>query len=164
MNKEVRRMTILASAMLLTTLMLTAPSSYAASPDLTITDFGINEDGNPFLTVKGTAGGTVPDETGDIYAYVFVTTNDGAYAVTSHPGIEDSSEVEDDEEWHAHKVTLNEDNCVTDIEEDGNAALDGSTVTVEDTDADSVDSVLTAVLSAEKKGGICVVKVFSQDS
>ena len=54
-------MTILASAMLLTTLMLTAPSSYAASPDLTITDFGIDEDGNPFLTVKGTAGGTVPD-------------------------------------------------------------------------------------------------------
>jgi len=158
-----KRMTILVSTVLLTTLMLTAPSAYAASPDLTITDFGIDGDGNPFLTVKGTAGGTVPDETGDIYAYVFVT-DDGAYAVTSHPGIEDSTEVEDDEEWHAHKVTLNDDNCVTDIEEDGNAALDGNTVTVEDTDAGSVDSVLTAVLSAEKKGGICVVKVFSQDS
>lgn len=99
-----------------------------------------------------------------IYAYVFVT-DAGAYAVTSHPGIEDSSEVEDDEEWHAHKVTLNDDSCITgDIEEDGNAALDGSTVTVEDTDADSVASVLTAVLSAEKKGGICVVKVFSEDT
>ena len=165
MNTQIinKRMAILVSTALLTTLMLTAPSAYAASPHLTITDFGIDEDGNPFLTVKGTAGGTVPDETGDIYAYVFLT-DAGAYAVTSHPGIEDSTEVEDDEEWHAHKVTLDEDKCVTDIEEDGNAALDGSTVTVEDTDADSVDSVLTAVLSAEKKGGICVVKVFSQDS
>lgn len=48
------------------------------------------------------------------------------------------------------------------MDEDGNASLDGNTVTVEDTDADSVDNVLTAVLSAEKKGGVCVAKVFSQ--
>lgn len=156
-------MTILVSTALLTTLMLTAPSVYAASPDLTITDFGIDGDGNPFITVEGTAGETVPDETGDIYAYVFFT-DDGIYAVTSHPGIEDSSEVGDDEEWHAHKVTLNGDNCVKSLDEDGNASLDGNTVTVEDTDADSVDNVLSAVLSAEKKGGVCVAKVFSQDS
>ena len=50
--------------------MLTAPSVYAASPDLTITDFGVDSDGNPFITVKGTAGGTVPDRTGNMYAYV----------------------------------------------------------------------------------------------
>lgn len=165
MNRQLldKRMTILVSTALLTTLMLTAPSVYAASPDLTITDFGIDDDGNPFITVKGTAGGTVPDEKGDIYAYVFFT-DDGIYAVTSHPGIEDSSEVEDDEEWHAHKVTLNGNNCVASLDEDGKASLDGNTVTVEDTDADSVDKVLTAVLSAEKKGGVCVAKVFSQDS
>ena len=72
------------------------------------------------------------------------------------------SEVGDDEEWHAHKVTLDGDNCVTSLDEDGNASLDGNTVTVEDTDADSIDNVLTAVLSAEKKGGVCVAKVFSQ--
>lgn len=162
--------TILASAVLVTTLMLlTAPTVYAASPDLTIDEFGI-EGGNPILTVKGTAGGTVPDEEGDIYAYVFFT-DDGVYAVTSHPGIEDSDEVGDDEEWHAHKVTLDGDSCVTSLEEDGNALLDGNTVTVEDTDAEEVSEVLTAVLSAEKKGegdndigeddtAICVAKVF----
>jgi hypothetical protein len=108
MNRQVlnRGMTILASAVLVTTLMMiTSPTVHAASPDLTITDFGIDGDGNPFLTVKGTAGGTVPDEKGDIYAYVFFT-DDGIYAVTSHPGIEDSDEVGDDAEWHAHKVTL----------------------------------------------------------
>lgn len=174
MNREVQRMTILTSTVLLTALMLTAPSIYAASPDLTIDDdnFGIDGDGNPFLTVKGTAGGTVPDETGDIYAYVFIT-DDGVYAVTSHTGIEDSDEVEDDADWHAHKVQLNDENCVTDLQEEGNAALDGKTVTVEDTDATEVDDVLIAVLSAEKKAGgdddtgedetaVCVVKVFSQ--
>lgn len=165
MNRQLvnKRMTILVSTVLMTTLLITAPSAYAASPDLTITNFGIDDDGNPFLTVEGTAGGTVPDETGDIYGYVFFT-DDGIYAVTSHPGIEDSSEVGDDEEWHAHKVTLDGDNCVTSLDEDGNASLDGNTVTVEDTDADSVDNVLTAVLSAEKKGGVCVANVFSQDS
>ena len=173
MNRQVssRGTTILASAVLVTTLMLlTSPTVYAASPDLTITDFGIDGDDNPFLTVEGTAGGTVPDETGDIYAYVFFT-DDGVYAVTSHPGIEDSDEVGDDEEWHAHKVTLDGDSCVTSLEEDGNASLDGNTVTVEDTDAEEVSEVLTAVLSAEKKGegdndtgeddtAICVAKVF----
>jgi hypothetical protein len=154
-----RGTTILAGTVLVTTLMLmTAPSVFAASPDFTIETFGI-EDGNPSLTVKGTAGGTTPDEEGDIYAYVFFT-DDGIYAVTSHPGIEDSSEVDDDADWHAHKVKLNDENCVTDLKEDGNAVLDGSTVAVEDTDATSVNKVLTAVLSAEKKGGVCVTKVF----
>ncbi len=154
-------MTIFTAGVLLTTLMmmLAAPIVHAASPDLTITDFGIDDGDNPFLTVGGTAGETVPDETGDIYAYVFFT-DDGIYAVTSHTGIEDSSEVDDDADWHAHKIQLNNNNCITDLKEDGNAALDGDTVSVEDTDASDVDKVLTAVLSAEKKGGVCVAKVF----
>ena len=66
----------------------------------------------------------------------------------------------DDADWHAHKVELNDKNCVTSLKEDGKAALDGNTVSVEDTDATSVDKVLTAVLSAEKKGGVCVAHVF----
>jgi hypothetical protein len=168
MNRQVlnRGMTILAGTVLVTTLMMMAPSVYAASPDFTIETFGI-VDGNPSMTVKGTAGGTTPDETGDIHAYVLVT-NEGIYAVTSHPGIEDSDEVKDDAEWHAHKVELNNKNCVTDLQETGNAVLDGHTVAVKDTDpeATSVESVLTATLSAEKKGdepdttAVCVAHVF----
>ena len=42
MNKQVWGMTILASTVLMTTLMISAPSAYAASPDLTITNFGID--------------------------------------------------------------------------------------------------------------------------
>ena len=152
--------TILAGTVLVATLMMiTASSVHAASPDFKIKDFGIDSDGNPFLTVQGKAGGTIPDQKGDIYAYVFFT-DDGIYAVTSHPGIEDSSEVQDDADWHAHKVKLDDKNCVTSLKEDGEAALDGNTVSVKGTDATNVDKVLTAVLSAEKKGGVCVAHVF----
>ncbi|MGI0033048.1 MAG: hypothetical protein ACRD97_07245 [Nitrososphaeraceae archaeon] len=163
MNRRVldRGMTVLAGTVIVTTLMLmTAPSVFAASPDLTIETFGIDDEGNPFLTVKGTAGGTTPDETGDIYAYVFFT-DDGIYAVTSHPGVPaDSNEGDGSADWHGHKVKLSDENCVTDINDDSKAALDGNTASVENTDATSVDKVLTAVLSTEKEGGICVAKVF----
>jgi hypothetical protein len=40
--------------------------------DFTIKDFGIGDDGNPFLTVQGKAGGTIPDKEDTGYAYVFV--------------------------------------------------------------------------------------------
>lgn len=78
MNRMVQiRTTILASIVLVTTLMmLTYPTVYAASPDLTIVDFGEVGDSVPFLTVEGTAGGTVPDEEGEMYVYAF-STDDG---------------------------------------------------------------------------------------
>ncbi|MFI5425273.1 MAG: hypothetical protein ACHQXG_10845 [Nitrososphaerales archaeon] len=40
--------------------------------DFMIKDFGIGNDGNPFLTVEGKAGGTIPDKEDIGYAYVFV--------------------------------------------------------------------------------------------
>jgi hypothetical protein len=150
------RMTILAGTLLVTTLMMTAPSLYAATQDFKIETFGI-VDGNPSMTVKGTAGGTTPPD-GEIFAYVFFT-NKGIFAVTSHPGIEDSDEVGDDEEWHAHKVQLNEQNCVTDLTEQGKAVLDGNTVSVDNTPATEVTQVLTAHLLVEN-GEVCVDEVF----
>ena len=50
--------------------------------DFMIRNFGIGDDGNPFLTVEGKAGGTIPDKEDTGYAYVFVTDN-GTYAVSS---------------------------------------------------------------------------------
>ncbi|MGH9974092.1 MAG: hypothetical protein ACRD93_09365 [Nitrososphaeraceae archaeon] len=164
MNKQAlnRRMTILAGTLLVTTLMMTAPSVFAApvSKDFKIDTFGIDDDGNPFLTVKGTAGGTTPDEAGHIFAYAFVTDK-GTFAVTSHPGIEDSDEVDDDTEWHAHKVQLSDAKppCVTDLTEQGKAVLDGNTVSVDNTPATEVTNVLTADLVAEGDN-VCVDTVF----
>ena len=159
-----RRMTILAGTLLVTTLMMTAPSVFAApvSKDFKIDTFGIDDDGNPFLTVKGTAGGTKPgpDEANHIFAYALVTDK-GTFAVTSHPGIEDSDEVGDDSEWHAHKVQLSNDKppCVTDLTEQGKAVLDGNTVSVDNTPATEVTNVLTADLLKEGNN-VCVVQVF----
>ncbi|MGA7006433.1 MAG: hypothetical protein WBY28_05095 [Nitrososphaeraceae archaeon] len=39
--------------------------------DFMIKDFGIGNDGNPFLTVEGKAGGTIPDKEDTGYVYVF---------------------------------------------------------------------------------------------
>ena len=38
--------------------------------DFMIKDFGIGHDGNPFLAVKGTAGGSIPQKENVGYAYV----------------------------------------------------------------------------------------------
>lgn len=153
-------MTILAGTILVTSLMMTAPGLYAstASEGFKIQTFGIDDDGNPFLTVNGQAGGQTPDKTGDIFAYVFFTDK-GIFAVTSHPGVEDSSEVEDDEDWHAHKVKLDSNNCVTSLKEQGDALLDGDKVSVENTKATEVTNVLTALLVAEGDK-VCVEEVF----
>lgn len=159
MNKQFlsKGTTILASTVFVTTLMImTAPSVSAASPDFTIETFGI-VDGNPSLTVKGTAGGTTPDKANEILAYVFFT-NKGIFAVTSHQS-EDSSEVQNDIEWHAHKVQLDDNNCVTSLKEHGKAVLDGNRVSVEGTGASTVDKVLTALLVA-KNNNVCVEKVY----
>lgn len=161
MNRQVLniRMTILAGTLLVTTLMMTASSVSAQEPPFNIETFGMEDKKAPFLTVEGTAGEDIPPE-GEIFAYVFITS-DGIYAVTSHPGIEDSNEVKDDAEWHAHKVQLNDDNppCITDLSETGKAELDGSTVTVEKTKATEVSAVQTAHLTVED-GEVCVAEVF----
>ena len=46
-----------------------------------IQSFGMDKNGNPYLTVKGTAGEEAPDEEGVIFAYAFIT-DAGTYAVT----------------------------------------------------------------------------------
>ena len=108
----------------------------------------------------GEAGGTRSDTKGIIFAYVFVT-DAGIYAVTSHGGIKDSTEVPADEQdqYHAHLVTLDQNNCVTSLKEDGNAVLQNKRVIVTGTDATEVNAALTAKLTASHDR-ICVTEVF----
>lgn len=148
-----------ASATTTTTTTANDPRDYTEDPNFDIRRSGIDDDGNPYLTVYGDAGGTTSDTEGTIYAYVFVT-DAGIYAVTSHGGIEDSTEVDDDEQYHAHLVTLDDDNCVTSIEEDGNAVLRNHRVTVTGTDATEIDAVQTVELTVTDDGDICVSDVF----
>ena len=125
--------------------------------DFKIKDFGI-KDGMPWLTVEGKAGGSTPENASQIYAYAFVTDN-GTYAVTSH-GVEDSAEVENDTEWHTHGVTLDEKNCVSDINDDGDAEVNDD-VKVTNITATKVDKVMTALLGINNAdASVCVEKVF----
>jgi len=125
--------------------------------DFKIKDFGI-KDGKPWLTVEGKAGGSTPQNASQIYAYAFVTDN-GIFAVTSH-GTEDSSEVANDTQWHSHGVTLDDKNCVSKLNEDGDAEVNDM-IGVANTNATKVDKVMTAELGINNAdASVCVEKVY----
>ena len=125
--------------------------------DFKIKDFGV-KDGNLWLSVEGKAGGSTPENASQIYAYAFVTDN-GTYAVASH-GVEDSTEVENDTKWHSHGVTLDEKNCVSEINEDGTAEVTDM-IKVTNVTATKVDKAMTAQLGINNAdASVCVEKVF----
>ena len=126
--------------------------------DFKIKDFGI-KDGKPWLTVEGKAGASKPTNASQIYAYAFVTDK-GVFAVVSH-GFNDSSEVANNTQWHAHGVTLDSAmKCVTKLNDDGKAEV-GDNIGVANTNATKVDKVMTALLGLDNsQGKVCIEKVF----
>ena len=125
--------------------------------DFKIKEFGV-KDGKPWLTVEGKAGASTPQNASQIYAYAFVTDK-GIFGVVSH-GTEDSSEVANDTQWHSHGVTLDDKNCVSKLNEDGDAGVT-DTVGVANTNATKVDKVMTALLGINNADAkVCVEKVF----
>ena len=163
MNRMTRGMTILAGTVIATTLMImTAPIVFAATPPFTIQTFGIVNK-NPSMTVEGIAGSEIPNfpSSGEweAFAYVFFT-NDGIYVVASHPEIEDSNEVKNDSQWHAHKVQLNDENCIIDRNEKGKAVLEGNTVSVTQTKATAVTKVLTGEFASDVGKDACLEGLF----
>jgi len=121
--------------------------------DFMIKDFGIGNDGNPYLTVEGTAGGTKPQTEDTGYAYVFITDN-GTYAVSSdwmYP------------KWHTHELTLDEKNCIGSIDMKGGAEV-GNMVQVTKISATKVDKVMTAEFTINNNdGSICATKIFDSN-
>ncbi len=125
--------------------------------DFKIKDLGI-KDGKPWVSVEGKAGGSTPQNASQIYAYAFVTDN-GIFAVTSH-GVEDSVEVVNDTEWHSHGVTLDANNCVSKIDDSGDAEVT-DVVSVANTNATKLDTVMTALVGINNvDASVCVEKVF----
>ena len=125
--------------------------------DFKIKDFGI-KDGKPWLSVEGKAGASTPQNASQIYAYAFVTDK-GIFAVTSH-GTEDSSEVANDTQWHSHGVTLDDKNCVSKLNEDGDAEVNDM-IGVANTNATKVEQIKTALLGINNADAkVCVEKVF----
>lgn len=150
-------------------LVLLAPASMApgfahggegGDKSFKIRSFGMDKNGNPYMTVRGTAGEHVPHEEGVVFAYAFVT-DAGMYAVTSHMGDDTPHEEEEELEWHSHMVELDGDMCVTSMTEEGEAELATNRVTVTGTGATAVLQVLTAELE-ETDDGTCMTDVFDK--
>jgi hypothetical protein len=111
----------------------------------------------PMLQVEGRAGSVTPDlRSNDILAYVF-NTDAGTFAVASH-SLEDSVESAVDLDWHAHRITLNEQGCITGIEETGDAYVKGHLVGVLNSGATQLNSVATVVVTPGESG-VCVSRV-----
>ena len=119
--------------------------------DFMIKDFGIGDDGNPFLTVVGQAGGTTPDKENNGYAYVFITDN-GTYAVSSDWMYT---------KWHTHELTLDEKNCIESMNMNVGGANVSDAVKVTKTNATKLDKVMTAEFTINNvDGSICATKIF----
>jgi hypothetical protein len=160
--KKILSLTI-ATLLAISTLLIVGSNTALAQNKLNENDFKIKEfgfkDGKPWLTVEGKAGASKPDNASQIYAYAFVTDK-GIFAVTSHGGSEDSAEVANDTQWHTHGVTLDSKNCVTKLNDDGNAEVNGE-IKVANITATKVDEVKTVLLGINNAGPtVCVEKVF----
>ena len=139
------------------------------SPDFRITNVGYvtaEENNTLWMTVQGTAGGTVPDEAGDIHAYVWFFENH-AVAATSHD-FDDTNPLVEPFEYHFHDVTLNDAGCVTSITQEINdptVTLDGDKITITGISGlgEAPSAAATAVLNVDSdrpKGTVCIVHVF----
>lgn len=132
------------------------------NPNFDIKMIGVNDDGDPYVDVWGKGGATTVNDGDTILAYVLFT-DAGVFAVTSHGGIEDSTEVGDDEEFHGHLVTLgavNESTCVVGITDEGEASIQNKRVAISGTSATTITGALTVSISATTTDGICVTDIF----
>lgn len=136
------------------------------SPDLRIASAGVSG-GTITITVDGTAGATIPEESNDVYAFIVIGT-EGAYALASHDA-EDSGDVGSDLEWHGHLITgLGADhkgvadNCITSLVDAGVVGLSGSDYTLDGTSLTTVDTVLSVVANVDRIAteGVCIKHVF----
>lgn len=124
--------------------------------DFMIKDFGIDNDGNPFLTVEGNAGATVPQKENTGYAYVFVTDN-GTFSVSSDWMYT---------KWHTHVLKLDEKNCVESMDMNARVGTHvGEMVKVTEAYATKVDKVMTVEFTVNNNNGsVCATKIFDSAS
>ena len=159
-------------AVVFTFAMMTNPV-FAASPHLTVTGKGIDGSGDPFATVRGTAGATQPDEAGDVYAFVFVT-NVGIFAIASHDFCDSVEQLlcepGPDPTWHGHKLAIKSVtegkktyDCldIPNVTDEGVASLSGNRVTLTGTSATTIVAVDVVKLTTLDSGEVCIKKVIS---
>jgi hypothetical protein len=125
--------------------------------DFKIKDFGIIN-GNPWIIVEGKAGGSTPQNASLVYAYVFVTDN-GTFAVMSH-SYEDTDEVENDTQWHTHRLVLDNNNCIASINDNGDTEV-SNVIKVTNVIVTNVSKVFTAEFThSNTDSSTCINKLF----
>lgn len=115
--------------------------------DFDITKVGINSDGNPFIQVSGTAGGTKPPEETDIIYGYFVWTNTGVWVINAHAFSHGQNT--GDDQWHNERVVFDKNNvpkCLVGAEDAGGIVLDAHNAIFTGTGATKVYNAMTIQL------------------
>lgn len=163
------------------TVIYTDPDPFESiNPDFNINQVGLTTSGNAFLTVHGTAGGTQSTTPGIVFFY-FIQISDGPddfgdpdrYVITSHGGVEDSTEVVDDLAWHAHRIISLENSEVCSpfgdgveivLAEDGTALVTPDKVVLEGVKPRLIYEVATGQLDISAVDGhVCVTHATNFD-
>jgi hypothetical protein len=163
------------------TVIFTDPDPYESSnPDFDLDQVGFTTSGDPFVTVHGTAGGTQSTSPGIVFLY-FIQVSDGPdddggpdrYVITSHGGVEDSTEVDDDLAWHAHRIiSLDESDACSPygdgveivLSEDGTALITPQKVILEGVKPLWIGEVATSQIDIiAVDGHVCVTHAVNFD-
>ncbi len=131
-------------------------------------DFDIISMEDLSLTVDGTAGATLPEYSGDIYVYAFVTseTPDIAgdtvvYLAASHDFLDDPEQSgEGDLTWHAHRAQLDPNFCIRSFDDTPTASLSGNTVDITDAELTGTLTMTFTGVFTETSLGTCAIHIF----
>ena len=135
-------------------------------PNLDIKEVGTLDTKIPYMKVYGKAGGTVSEVAGEVVYYA-LNTDVGTYFITSHFGVEDSTEVKNDQQFHAHKlveIIFSSTDCPNGyghelvLNDEGRAIVTPKQILLIGTSATTVESAGSGILVLELHGShVCYV-------
>jgi len=142
-----------------------------ADQNLDIKEVGVTDKGEAFLTVYGKSGATLSTVAGQVVYYAFAIDggfgNGGnTYFITSHFEVEDSTETGNDQKFHAHKLVdaFSSSDCPNGygielvLNDDGNAKVSSSMVTLEGASGTTVNGAGSGILGLQINGDhVCYV-------
>ncbi len=162
------------------TIIFTDPDPYEhENPDFDIDQVGFTSNGNPYLTVHGIPGGTRSSTPGEILLY-FIQVSDGPdsgndpdrYVISSHSGLEDSTETKDDARWHAHQIELisPSEACESELgvelvaTDEGKALVTANRIVLRGVNPEIIYEVASSQLNVSRiDGHVCVTDGFNFD-
>jgi hypothetical protein len=143
-----------------------------ADPNFDIKEVGLTNKGEPFMTVYGKAGGTLSTVAGQVVYYTFdvdggLFGGGDTYFITSHFGVEDSTETSNDQKFHGHKLTnavIDPTNCPNGnkvelfLNDDGRAKVSSNKVVLAEVTPTTVTAAGSGILELEIRGShVCYV-------